>query len=281
MREHSNSPAVQFALLAAGAFRIYCPAVNDTLIIIPTYDEKDNVRSIAEAVFKVDPATDILFVDDNSPDGTGRIVDDMCAADRRVNVLHKEGKSGLGRAYISGFKWAIQRPYQFVFEMDADFSHDPREIPNFLKAAADADLVIGSRYVEGVRITNWPLRRLFLSKGAATYVRLITGMPVTDPTGGYKCYRREVLTAIDLDAIVSNGYSFQVEMTHTAWSKGFRIVEIPITFVDRRAGRSKMSSDITREAMRIVWTLALRNSFRRSPALRGTGQPQEGETETR
>lgn len=241
----------------------------DKLIIIPTYDEKENVGPISEAIFRVAPDIHILFVDDNSPDGTGRILDDMCAKDMKIHVLHKKEKAGLGRAYIAGFKWAVEREYSLIFEMDADFSHDPREIPNFIKATEHADLVLGSRYVDGIRITNWPLSRLFLSKGAATYVRLITGLPVTDPTGGYKCYRREVLTEIDLDTIISNGYSFQVEMSHTAWMNGFRIKEIPITFEDRRSGYSKMSGDILREALWIVWKLAFRYGWRRRPKSRG------------
>jgi dolichol-phosphate mannosyltransferase len=243
----------------------YTPPMNQQLIVIPTYDERDNVEPIAQAVFSVYPETDILFIDDNSPDGTGDVLDGLSQKEPRVHVLHRESKQGLGRAYIAGFKWALERHYMLVFEMDADFSHDPCEIPNFVEAARDADLVLGSRYVNGIRITNWPLRRLVLSKTAALYVRLITGMPLTDPTGGYKCYRREVLEAIDLDVIVSNGYSFQVEMSHTTWMKGFRISEIPITFVDRRAGYSKMSGTIFREALWMVWELALRNGFRRRP----------------
>ncbi len=249
--------------------------MNEKLVIIPTYDEKDNVRPIANAVFEAMPDTDILFVDDNSPDGTGRILDEMSTADPRVHVMHKEGKAGLGRAYIAGFKWALERSYEYIFEMDADFSHDPAELPNFVAKAESAHLVLGSRYVEGIRITNWPLSRLVLSKSAATYVRIITGMPVTDPTGGFKCYRRAVLAAIDLDAIVSNGYSFQVEMTHTAWMKGFHIGEIPITFVDRRAGYSKMSSAIFKEALWMVWKLALRCRFRRKPR---ESRPAPGES---
>ena len=240
--------------------------MNDKLVIIPTYDEKDNVGPISAAVLAVEPTADILFVDDNSPDGTGQVIDRLCAREPRIQVVHKPGKSGLGRAYITGFQWALAHGYEFIFEMDADFSHDPHEIPNFLKAAQNADLVLGSRYVNGIRITNWPMSRLLLSKGAATYVRLVTGLPVTDPTGGFKCYRGRVLAAIDLDQIVSNGYSFQVEMTHTAWRKGFRIAEIPITFVDRRAGYSKMSSAIFKEALWMVWKLAFRASFRRMPS---------------
>ncbi|OGV66405.1 MAG: dolichyl-phosphate beta-D-mannosyltransferase [Lentisphaerae bacterium RIFOXYA12_FULL_48_11] len=235
------------------------------LIIIPTYDEKNNVRPISEALLGVKSDLNILFVDDNSPDGTGKIIDEMHTEDKRINVIHRPGKSGLGRAYITGFKWAIENGYDFIFEMDADFSHDPAEIPNFLKAAENADLVLGSRYMHGIRITNWPLSRLILSKSASIYVRLITGMPISDPTGGFKCYRKEVLTSIDLDTIDSNGYSFQIEMKYNAWLRGFRIAEIPITFVDRRSGYSKMNTGIVSEALWEVWKLAMRNSFRRTP----------------
>jgi len=240
----------------------------DKLIIIPTYDEKENVGAVSQAIFRISPDTDILFVDDNSPDGTGAIIETLIQADPRIHAIHNQAKAGLGRAYIAGFKWAIQRDYKFIFEMDADFSHDPAEIPNFIRAAQKADLVLGSRYVHGIRISNWPLSRLLLSKGAATYVSLITGLPVTDPTGGFKCYRREVLTAIDLDSIISNGYSFQVEMTYNVWLKGFRIEEIPITFVDRRSGYSKMNKAIAKEALWIVWKLAFRHGFRRTPGPR-------------
>ena len=246
------------------------------LVIIPTFDEKANVGPISQAVFAALPESDILFIDDNSPDGTGKVLDELAATEPRIKVMHNTVKSGLGRAYIQGFKWALERDYQFVFEMDADFSHDPRELPNFLKTAENADLVLGSRYVNGIRITNWPLRRLMLSKGAAMYVRMITGMPVTDPTGGYKCYRRSVLETINLDAIESNGYSFQVEMTYAAWMKGFRIQEIPITFEDRRSGYSKMNHDIFKEALWIVWKLAMRHGFMRNPSGR---QPPAPSTE--
>ena len=235
------------------------------VVIIPTYDEKDNVRPIAAAIHKSVPDAHILFVDDNSPDGTGKIVDTMAAEDPRIHAYHNPHKAGLGRAYVIGFKWAIQHRYDLIFEMDADFSHDPNELPNFLKAIENADLVLGSRYVQGIRITNWPLSRLLLSKTASTYVRLITGMPITDPTGGFKCFRREVLEAIDLDGVMSSGYSFQVEMTHSAWMRGFRIIEVPIIFEDRRSGYSKMNRDIATEALRIVWKLAVRCRFRRKP----------------
>lgn len=237
--------------------------MNDTLIVIPTYNEKENVRGIAQAVLKACPSVDILFADDNSPDGTGRMADEMAEKDPRIHVLHREGKQGLGRAYIAGFKWALERHYEFIFEMDADFSHNPADIPRLLEAARSADLALGSRYVGGVRVINWPLSRLFLSKGAAVYVRLVTGMPFTDPTGGFKCYRRAVLLAIDLDQIKSNGYSFQIEMSHTTWMKGFQIVEVPITFEERRSGFSKMSPAIVREALWMVWKLVFRCGFRR------------------
>lgn len=249
--------------------------MNTKVVIIPTYDERENVGPISDAVFAASPQTDILFVDDNSPDGTGEILDKLTAEDERINVIHRGEKSGLGRAYITGFKWALERHYTLIYEMDADFSHNPAEVPSFVKAAESADLILGSRYVNGIRITNWPLSRLMLSKSAAFYVRLITGMPLTDPTGGFKCFRREVLEAIDLDSIISNGYSFQVEMSHTAWIKGFRIAEIPITFVDRRSGYSKMSSKIFSEALWLVWKLAFRNGFRRRPQKRPAETPNQ------
>jgi len=242
--------------------------MNRALVIIPTYDEKENVQAIASAVLTHAPEADLLFVDANSPDGTGVILDGMVAGNPRIHVIHQPGKTGLGRAYIEGFKWALAGDYQFIFEMDADFSHDPAELPNFLQAATGADLVLGSRYANGIRITNWPLSRLLLSMGGALYVRIITGMPFSDPTGGFKCFRRRVLEAINLDRIFSNGYSFQIEMTHTAWMKGFTIAEIPITFVDRRSGYSKMNSRIFREALWMVWSLVLRNGFRRRPRRR-------------
>lgn len=239
--------------------------MNDTLIVIPTYNEKENVRDMVRAIFKHSPNVDILFVDDNSPDGTGQIIDEMCTTDARVHVLHREGKSGLGRAYIAGFTWALRKTYEFIFEMDCDFSHDPAAIPEIRKAAVNADLALGTRYKGGIRVVNWPLHRLVLSKGAAVYVRIVTGMPFTDPTGGFKCYRRAVLESIELDKIKSNGYSFQVEMTHQTWMRGFRIVEVPITFVERRSGHSKMSSAIVREALLMVWKLIFRVGLRRSP----------------
>ena len=239
-----------------------------TLLIIPTYDEKDNVRPIAAAVLRAAPDAEILFVDDDSPDGTGAILDAMSSADARIHVLHHGVKAGLGRAYVAGFKWGLERGYDHLFEMDADGSHDPREIPAFLKAAESADLVLGTRYRDGIRVMNWPLNRLLISMSAGAFVRAVTGLPVSDPTGGYKCYSAEVLRAIDLDRIVSNGYSFQIETTFMAWTKGFRIAEVPIVFEDRRAGYSKLSRAIAREAFCMVFRLAWRNRFRRHPRFR-------------
>lgn len=240
-----------------------------TLVIIPTYNEADNVRPIAEAALASLPGAEVLFVDDNSPDGTGALADAIAAADPRVHVLHRDAKDGLGRAYIAGFKWALARDYQLLFEMDADFSHDPKALPAFVAAAeAGADLVLGTRYAGGIRVINWPLNRLLTSMGAGMYVRTITGLPVSDPTGGFKCFRRRVLEAIDLDSVRSNGYSFQIEMTHTAWWLGFRIGEVPIVFEDRRVGKSKFNARIAREAFFMVWRLAARHAFRRHPRAR-------------
>jgi dolichol-phosphate mannosyltransferase len=240
--------------------------MNDTLIVIPTYNERENVQPLAEAIFRNLPQTDILFVDDNSPDGTGTLLDQMASQEPRVHVMHRPGKAGLGRAYIAGFKWALERQYQFIFEMDADFSHDPKDVPRIRAAAETADLALGSRYIGGIRVINWPLSRLILSRSAGFYVQIITGMPFSDPTGGFKCFRRAVLESIDLDRIRSNGYSFQIEMTHTAWMRGFHIVEVPITFEERRSGLSKMSGGIVREALWMVWKLVFRCRFRRRPA---------------
>ena len=239
--------------------------MNDALVVVPTYNEKENVREIVAAVTRACPQADLLFVDDNSPDGTGAIADELAAKEARVHVLHREAKQGLGRAYLAGFRWALERSYRFIFEMDADFSHNPADLSRLLAAAGDADLVLGSRFVGGIRVINWPLSRLMLSQAAALYVRIITGMPFTDPTGGFKCYRRSVLEAIPLDQIQSNGYSFQIEMTHQAWRRGFRIVETPIVFEERRSGQSKMNTGIVGEALWLVWRLLLRSGLRRRP----------------
>lgn len=235
------------------------------LVIIPTYNEKENIRAVVELVLSQAPNLDVLVVDDSSPDGTAGIITEIAQAEPRVHLMSRPGKQGLGTAYIAGFKWGLSRGYAYLIEMDADFSHDPREIPNMLKAIQQADLVLGSRYIDGVRVVNWPLSRLFLSKGASYYVRIITGLPVHDPTGGFKCFRRRVLEAIELDMVRSNGYAFQIEMSYKAWMKGFRIREIPITFTDRYAGQSKMSGHIVQEALWMVWSLAFSHGFRRRP----------------
>ncbi|MFN3872838.1 MAG: polyprenol monophosphomannose synthase [Ignavibacterium sp.] len=229
------------------------------LVIIPTYNELENVKKIIPAVLEQNSGIDVLIVDDNSPDKTGDYVEELSKENSRVKLLRREKKLGLGTAYIAGFKYALQHNYDLVFEMDADFSHDPNEIKNFLEAIKEADLVLGSRYINGVRVLNWPMRRLLLSYFASVYTRIITGLPVKDATGGYKCFRIDVLKAIDLDRIKSNGYSFQIEMTFKAYKKGFRIKEIPIVFMDRVKGKSKMSKKIVREAVFMVWKLRLRS----------------------
>jgi dolichol-phosphate mannosyltransferase len=238
------------------------------LVIIPTYNEKENIRGIVELVLSQAANLEVLVVDDNSPDGTAAIVTEMTQANPRVHLLSRAGKLGLGTAYIAGFKWGLDQGYAYLIEMDADFSHDPREIPNMLKAIQQADLVLGSRYIDGIRVVNWPLSRLILSKGASYYVRILTGLPIHDPTGGFKCFRRVVLERIKLDEVRSNGYAFQIEMTHKVWMMGFRVREIPITFTDRYAGQSKMSGHIVQEALWTVWSLALNHGFRRKPRAR-------------
>ncbi len=225
------------------------------LIIFPTYNEKENIETIVTAVLGKDEIIEVLVVDDNSPDGTGAVVDGMAAGNPRIHVMHRERKSGLGTAYIAGFKWAIEHRYDYVFEMDADFSHSPDYLPDFLETIRDHDLVLGSRYISGVNVINWPMSRLLLSYYANVYTRLVTGLPVRDATGGFKCFRREVLEAIDLDQVKSNGYTFQIEMSLRAWKRRFRIKEIPIIFVDRQHGASKMSKKIVREAVWMVWWL--------------------------
>jgi dolichol-phosphate mannosyltransferase len=232
-----------------------------SLIIIPTFNEKENIHVITERIFSSLPETDILVVDDNSPDGTGKIADDMAKLNSSIHVLHREGKLGLGTAYIAGFQYAIEHQYDYVFEMDADLSHDPKELPNFITALQENDLVLGSRYISGVNVINWPLRRLILSYGANMYTRFITGMPVKDATGGFKAFRIEVLKGINLDKVESNGYSFQIELTYKAFVAGYKIKEIPIIFVDRVEGQSKMSSSIVREAILMVWVLKFRKIF--------------------
>ncbi len=239
--------------------------MNQTIIIVPTFNERENLPRLMTALLSLPVAVDVLVVDDNSPDGTGKIADELAAQHPQINVLHRSKKNGLGRAYIAGFKWALEKNYEFIFEMDCDFSHDPAEVPAFLKAAEKADLVLGSRYVGGIRVINWPLGRLMLSRFAGKYVNVITGMMFSDPTGGYKCFRRRALQAINLDAVRSNGYSFQIELTHRLWREGFTVVETPIIFTDRVVGASKISRDIIFEAFWMVWRLWFQNGCRRSP----------------
>jgi dolichol-phosphate mannosyltransferase len=226
------------------------------LVIVPTYNERFNIARLIPAVLAQDPCIEILVVDDGSPDGTGAIVDAIAANNPKVHVIHRAGKLGLGTAYIAGFRWALERKYDLVFEMDADFSHNPERLPEFLDAIREADVVLGSRYQDGhVNVVNWPMSRLFLSYGANIYARFVTGLPVFDATGGFKCFRRNVLESIDLNSVKSNGYAFQIEMSFRAWKRGFRLLEIPIIFVDRTEGVSKMSKKIVREAIWMVWRL--------------------------
>jgi dolichol-phosphate mannosyltransferase len=238
----------------------------ETLIIIPTYNEMENIEAIINALFALGLDLEVLVVDDNSPDGTGDFVKEWGQREPRVHSLHRADKLGLGSAYIEGFKWGLKNTdAQYLFEMDADFSHQPQAIPSFLENIQAADLVLGSRYLDGITVMNWPLSRLFLSVGANIYTRVITGMPLKDATGGFKCFRRKVLESIHLDRIKSDGYSFQIEMNFHVWKRKFRIKEIPIVFEDRRSGTSKMSRRIVWEAVFLVWKLrfdSLRRSFK-------------------
>jgi len=227
------------------------------LIIIPTYNEVDNLPKLLPVIFLKDESIDVLIVDDNSPDGTAQWVKEEAEKNPRIKLIKREEKMGLGTAYIAGFRYALKNNYDFIFEMDADFSHNPVEIPNFLNEIDNYDLVLGSRYKDGVNVVNWPMRRLMLSLFANIYTRLITGLPVHDATGGFKCFRKEVLQSINLDQVKSNGYAFQIEMTFKAWKKGFKIKEISIVFTDRVKGTSKMSKKIVREAIVMVWKLRL------------------------
>lgn len=227
-------------------------------VIIPTYNEKDNVRSLTDAVLAQHADLQILYVDDNSPDGTGTIIDSIVKTNDRVHVLHRSGKLGLGSAYRDGFRVALSKGADYLFEMDADFSHDPRALPQFLDAIEENDLVIGSRYLNGVSVVNWPIRRLILSYYASVYTRWVTGLQLRDCTSGFKCFRRSTIEAIDLSRVTSDGYSFQIEMNYRCMEKGLRIAEIPIIFIDRHAGSSKMSGGIVREAVLMVWKLRLR-----------------------
>jgi len=233
------------------------PAQPKTVICLPTYNERDNLPLLVEAIFAVVPAVHLLIIDDDSPDGTGALADGLAAADPRVHVLHRSAKEGLGRAYIAGFRWALARDYELVFEMDCDFSHPPRFLPEFLAKAETCDLVLGSRYIPGGGTEDWDWRRRLISRGGNTYARLILGLPYKDLTGGFKCFHRRVLAALPLDDIVSNGYVFQIELTWRAVIAGFSIGEVPIQFPDRTRGQSKMSGSIVREAIVNVWKLRL------------------------
>lgn len=240
-----------------------------TLIIIPTYNEYDNLRPLLDTVFSYAPATDLLIVDDNSPDGTGKLADDISAEDPRVHVMHRAGKLGLGTAYVAGFKYAIEQNYDAAFEMDADFSHDPKYLPNFLKAIEDADLVIGSRYIPGGATPNWSVVRRAISGSGNIFARfMLIGNRVHDCTAGYRCYRREVLQSIDLDTVQSQGYAFQIELTNRVLRQGFKIVETPIVFMDRRIGQSKMSKKIVVEAFTYVIKAKLGKVPMPTPAMR-------------
>jgi len=225
------------------------------LVIVPTYNEAENISRLVPEILAQDPRLDVLVVDDGSPDGTARAVRALPWAGERVEILERPRKMGLGSAYIAGFKWAIEQGYPLVFEMDADFSHSPQAIPQFLREAENTDLVLGSRYLNGITVVNWPLQRLILSVWANYYARRITGLPIKDCTGGFKCFRRQVLEALPLDRIRSDGYSFQIEVNWHCWKRGFRIKEIPILFVDRSIGVSKMNKRIIWEAALLVWKL--------------------------
>ncbi len=252
--------------------------MNKSLVVVPTYNERQNLPPLVQRIVALPTPVDTLVVDDNSPDGTGKLADELAAQHTCLHVLHRTEKNGLGRAYIAGFKWALEQGYEFVFELDGDLSHNPDDIPMVLEAAKDADLVLGSRYLNGIRIINWPLSRLMLSKCAAKYVQWITGMPFTDPTGGYKCFRRRALQSINLNAINSNGYSFQIEMTHRLWRQGMKVVEVPIIFTDRYQGHSKMTGHIIREAFMMVWRLWFQNKMRRRPLVPPGSHPGTGGT---
>ena len=234
------------------------------LVCIPTYNEAQNLPEIVPQVLSQDPRLEVVIIDDNSPDGTGHIADELACKEPRVHVIHRAGKLGLGTAYITAFKWALERGYDYIFEMDADFSHDPRHLKEFLTAIQDADLVLGSRYLGGkVTVVNWPMGRLMLSYFANIYARVVTGVKLWDLTGGFKCFRKGVLETIDFSNVRSNGYAFQIEMSVRAWRKGFRLVELPIVFVDRSEGQSKMNRTIVREAVWMVPRLRLMGWFGR------------------
>lgn len=236
------------------------------LVVVPTYNEMDNLPKMVERLLSLPDRIEILVVDDGSPDGTGQWVEKTSANEPRLHLLSRTAKNGLGRAYVAGFEWALSHGFDLVVQMDADFSHSPEDVPKLIAGIREsaADLAIGSRYAGGIRVINWPLNRLVLSVGASYYVKWITGMPVWDPTGGFKCWKRATLESINLPSVKSNGYGFQIEMNHRTWSRGFRIVEVPIIFADRVEGTSKMSKKIVVEALLMVWGLLLGNGLRRS-----------------
>lgn len=261
---------------------------SDSIVIIPTYNEKENIRAIIAAVLALEEHQfDVLIVDDNSPDGTGAIVDEIIAEQpERVHILKRAGKQGLGTAYIAGFKWALERDYEYITEMDADFSHPVDKLPELQRtcASGDADVAVGSRYISGVNVVNWPMGRMLMSYYASAYVRLVTGMKVRDATAGFVCYRREVLQSIDLDAIEFKGYAFQIEMKFTAHRMGFTIKEVPIVFINRVLGISKMNSSIFFEALwgviKLRWdSIFNKKRFQRRPLPAAKPQPSEPSTE--
>lgn len=251
-----------------------------TLVIVPTFNERENLPSLVSRLLALPVEVHVLVVDDNSPDGTGALADSLAAQHPQIHVLHRQEKNGLGRAYCAGFAWGLARDYEFIFEMDGDLSHNPDDIPAFLIAAQNADLVLGSRYANGIRVINWPLKRLMLSLAAAKYVQWITGMPFSDPTGGFKCFRRRTLESIDLQSVDSNGYSFQIELTHKVWRQGLRIAEVPIIFTDRFHGTSKMSPKIVREALHVTWRMLFQNHLSRSPRKARFPQPSNSTDQT-
>ena len=232
-----------------------------SIVIIPTYDELNNIKKLVPEILNLYDDLDILIVDDNSPDGTGEYVKTLSLTNSRVKIIEREGKLGLGTAYVAGYRYMLTNGYDVAFQMDADYSHDPREIANFKKYIDKYDLIIGSRYIQGVNVINWPMRRLLLSYFANYYTKIITGLPLKDSTGGFKCFKRKVLEAIDLNHIKSNGYAFQIEMNYKAWIKGFKLKEVSIIFMDRVAGTSKMSKKIVREAIFRVWKLRFRKTL--------------------
>lgn len=238
---------------------------SDVVVIIPTYNESRNITSILETVLSLDGSYSVIVVDDGSPDGTGRLVKQVCERfPKRVQLIEREAKSGLGTAYLAGFRLALEQGFQLICQMDADFSHDPTDLPRLVDTIrGGADMAIGSRYRDGVRVVNWPLSRLILSYGASVYTRLITGLPVRDVTAGFKCIDRRVLEGLELERITSNGYSFQVELHYRTWKKGFNVVEVPIVFTERVEGTSKMNRSIVKEAALKVWELRLRHIFGR------------------